>query len=299
MTQHGLMPEAHTAQPLAQVRPLLVCPVCKGQLAFTTSLITCVACGEQFVQTSDEYCNLLPAALRQAEESHWGERQVEMEAWYRGLLADQAEAVYCFKHDYTPYAPLLATLSGRVLDVGGGNGIVRHYLPNVAHYISLDPSLDWLRADWASLAGAFPCLRTQPDFVRGVGEYLPFTPASFDAVLSCWSLNHASDPARVLGEVQRALKPGGRFVLILEDMEPAWRDINFLRVASQGGKYGWNAWWQKVQNRWRGRQWPIQPDHLRIREREIHQWSSPDFLVKRRQWIGQYLTYELIKQSMS
>ena len=43
-----------------------------------------------------------------------------------------------------------------------------------------------------------------------------------------------------------------------------------------------------------GRAWPLQDDHIRIRERDIRQWSARDFDVVRREWIGNYLTYELV-----
>ena len=60
----------------------------------------------------------------------------------------------------------------------------------------------------------------EPNFVRAVGEYLPFPDASFDAALSFWSLNHVDQPERVLQEVGRVLKPEGRFLIVLEDMSP-------------------------------------------------------------------------------
>jgi hypothetical protein len=42
-----------------------------------------------------------------------------------------------------------------------------------------------------------------------------------------------------------------------------------------------------------GRAWTLQEDHIRIRERDVRQWSARDFDVVRREWIGDYLTYEL------
>ena len=49
--------------------------------------------------------------------------------------------------------------------------------------------------------------------VRGIDEYMPFPvymplpDASFEAVLSFWSLNHAMETSAVIGEAARVLRP--------------------------------------------------------------------------------------------
>jgi SAM-dependent methyltransferase len=207
------------------LKQLLVCPVCKGKLAFAPGVISCHACGHRFTQPAAGYVDLLPQPLLADEGTRWEERQQEMDAWYEGLIARPARAKEDFGQGYAPYAPLLATLSGTILDVGGGIGVVRHFLAEDTDYIVVDPSLTWLRDEWASLATWFPDLETRPRFIRGIGEYLPFPPEAFDAVLAFWSLNHASDPGQVCHEVGRVLRPGGRFVVVLEDMTPSERDI--------------------------------------------------------------------------
>lgn len=55
-------------------------------------------------------------------------------------------------------------------------------------------------------------------------EALAFPDASFDAVAVAWSLHHFRDPRRVLGEMRRVLRPGGRLVVV----EPfvAWTGTN-------------------------------------------------------------------------
>jgi SAM-dependent methyltransferase len=216
-----------------------------------------------------------------------------MEKWYRDLIADPTQASHCFAHDYTPYASLLATLSGCILDVGGGNGIVRHFLPNADQYIVIDPSTDWLGVEWTYLAERFPCLKTRPCFVRGVGEYLPFPTQSFDGVLSFWSLNHANQPERVFREVYRTLRPGGRFLIILEDMEPRWRDITGRAFPSKGIAHMAAIFTQKFLCSLGTRKWPLQHDHIRIREVAIQKWASQGFKIILRAWIGPYLTFEL------
>jgi SAM-dependent methyltransferase len=209
------------------------------------------------------------------------------------LIADPTQAYECFAHDYQPYAPLLATLSGDVIDIGGGNGIVRHYLPEGTRYIVIDPSIDWLGTDWQSLVERFPCLKTPPCFVRGIGEYLPFPPCSFDVVLSFWSLNHVNQPEQVFREVSRVLRPTGCFLVVLEDMEPRWLDIANPALAAKGVSYRAGILLTKLQCSLGRRVWRLKSDHIRIRESDIWAWSSQGFEIIRRAWIEQYLTYEL------
>ena len=49
--------------------------------------------------------------------------------------------------------------------------------------------------------------------VNGAGEYLPFANASFDLVIAWDVVEHVQDPARLLAELARVLRPGGRVLL--------------------------------------------------------------------------------------
>lgn len=283
----------------AFLRPLLVCPLCKGELAFSTGAISCTRCGERFPQQSNDGFNLLPEHALENDESDWEKRQEEMEAWYRDLSADAAWAASCFANDYGPYAPLLAAVSGWILDLGGGNGVVRHYLPDGVRYVSLDPSLDWLDTEWAALADDFPCLNRPPPFVRGVGEHVPFPAQTFDAVLAFWSLNHVSQPDQVFQEVHRVLKPGGQFLAVLEDMEPGWLDLLSPSFRTQSTRRIATVASEKLRCMLPNQQWPVQDDHLRLRESDLQRWSTGRFEIVRRDWIGQYLTYAFRKPASS
>lgn len=50
-------------------------------------------------------------------------------------------------------------------------------------------------------------------FAQGDIEKLPFRDMAFDGVISNCVINHAKDKGRVYREIQRVLKPGGRFVV--------------------------------------------------------------------------------------
>jgi len=206
---------------------------------------------------------------------------------YRELAADREHAVLAYRSDYEPLAPLLAGLRGRVVDVGGGPGLARHWLPASASYLAVEPEAAWLGQGWERLADAFPCLARPPACVRGVGERLPLRAACADAVLSIFSLNHLVDPALGLAEMARVLRAGGRLVLVLEDVPPRWSDL------AAGGSYAVRdaAQRRRLRLRWL---WTrlvgqrVQPDHIAIRERDLGAWTAGLELLERR-WRGAYL----------
>jgi ubiquinone/menaquinone biosynthesis C-methylase UbiE len=66
-------------------------------------------------------------------------------------------------------------------------------------------------------------LSKRVEFVIGRGERMPFADASFDAVFSNGSLHEWSHPERILLEIRRVLKRGGR--VFLSDLR---RDMFFL-----------------------------------------------------------------------
>jgi SAM-dependent methyltransferase len=276
---------------LVDVRAL-VCPICKGPLEVAARDIYCGACRCRYPQASADYLDLLPEGLVELDHD-WRQRQAEMEEWYRHLVADPHRAVGCLNQDYGAFAELLGGLRGSVLDVGGGVGITRSFLPPDASYTVLDPSLEWLGEGWRDIAPSFPALSTKPDFVRGVAEYLPFATGAYDVVLSFWTLNHVSRLDMALEETHRVLAAGGRFILVLEDMRPRWRDIfsepfRELPVAERGRLAA-----AKLLSHLRLRRWPRQSDHLAIDESRLLQLTSALFSVRDRYWARGYLTFDL------
>ena len=271
------------AEPLPPpLRSILVCPLCKGVLDITPGVISCVTGHLRIEQTRPDCVDLLPRERTVTDPGRWSERQMTM--------TEPADAAACFENDYRVYAGVLGTLSGRVLDIGGGNGVVRHYLGEGVQYIDLEPDLGWLDAPWADLADRFPCLAVPPCFVRGIGEYMPFTDASFDAALGFWSLNHAVDPPAVIAEAARILRPGGVLLLVLEDMPPRWVDL------ARAGLRPWRTArlvGHKLGSALLDRPWPRQPDHVRLTESDLRTWIEGRFEITVRRWTNAYLAFEM------
>jgi ubiquinone/menaquinone biosynthesis C-methylase UbiE len=101
---------------------------------------------------------------------------------------------------------LLAGLSGRVVEIGAGNGMNFQYYPDtVEEVVALEPEA-YLRAKAKDAAGDAPV----PVSVRdGVVDALLLEDEAFDAAIASLVLCTVPDPRSALGELRRVLKPGG------------------------------------------------------------------------------------------
>jgi ubiquinone/menaquinone biosynthesis C-methylase UbiE len=101
---------------------------------------------------------------------------------------------------------LLAGLAGRVVEVGVGTGVsFAHYPAAVTELIAVEPE-PHLRELAQTAAASAPVPVTVVD---GTGEHLPLEDASADAAVLAGVLCSVDDPARVLGELARVVRPGG------------------------------------------------------------------------------------------
>ncbi len=97
-------------------------------------------------------------------------------------------------------------------DLGCGTGALTAALaPHVAHVHSVDGSPAMLAAARARLSGAGNVTLTE-----GALESLPLPDASLDVAVLLLVLHHVADPARVLAEAHRVLRPDGK--LLIADM---------------------------------------------------------------------------------
>lgn len=105
----------------------------------------------------------------------------------------------------------LAFVSGNVLEIGFGTGLnLPHYPKTVTWLTALDPAnlLPKIVAQ-RSAELSFPV-----EVLHRSAEKLPFEDGRFDCAVSTWTLCTIPDAGAALREVQRVLKPGGKFVFL-------------------------------------------------------------------------------------
>ncbi len=118
------------------------------------------------------------------------------------LLSARADAAGAAEHRRR----LLEGLSGRVLDLGAGNGLnFAHYPAAVTEVVALEPEPHLRRLAIAAAAAA-----PVPVTVwSGTGEAIPAADGAFDHAVAALVLCSVGDPPRVLSELRRVVAPGG------------------------------------------------------------------------------------------
>jgi SAM-dependent methyltransferase len=138
----------------------------------------------------------------------WDEGQRFYEAWSDRTVED-------YRAEIEGVAPVYdhICMSGRVLDVGGHAGTVRHFLPQDTAFVSVDPFIDWQKGIPPQKCEAYPCLSQHLNFVAACAEFLPFQAGVFDWIHMRSMLDHVHSPDLALMEARRVLKPDGRLVV--------------------------------------------------------------------------------------
>lgn len=147
-----------------------------------------------FLHLCVQFCRRLVAEISEPFE-HWS-RKYE----------------YCWVHEYGKFAP-----GEKVLDAGGGatplcyilagEGVeVTNYDLKTDHLLPYPPHLTIINGDIAAM---------------------PFADGHFDRAYCISVLEHGEDPERMLDELWRVLKPGGRLLVTFDVASPALPDSPF------------------------------------------------------------------------
>ena len=165
---------------------------------------------------------------------------------------------------YEQVAPRLGEL---ILDIGCGRAIDGAELAKKgAKVIALDPSRIMIAHARSHLSGN----GTGVSLVCGVGEYLPLVTQSVDKVVCKGALDHFLDPAQVIRQMGKVLKPGGKAVIALANFESLGFKLGrkiYQFKQSLGFKDG------------RGRMpWEIPPDHTYKFDYSLIKQMANDYL---------------------
>lgn len=131
-------------------------------------------------------------------------------------------------------AGVVPKAQGRVFEIGCGGGLNQQFYDTarVTGFAGIDPSgklLDYAREAAASKGW-------QADIREGVGEDIPFESESFDTAVCTYTLCSVHDPAKVLSELRRILKPGGTLLFLEHGLSPDARVSRWQRRIEPGWK---------------------------------------------------------------
>jgi SAM-dependent methyltransferase len=106
---------------------------------------------------------------------------------------------------------ILAEARGAVLEVGAGTGInLGHYPPTLSRLTLVEPDPYMARR----LRTRRARMDREATILEVRGEELPLDDGSFDTAVSTLALCTVREPAMVLSELSRVLKPGGQLLFI-------------------------------------------------------------------------------------
>ncbi|MDQ0797718.1 class I SAM-dependent methyltransferase [Streptomyces sp. B1I3] len=125
---------------------------------------------------------------------------------------------------------LLSGLSGRVIEIGAGNGLnFAHYPGSVSEVVAIEPERGLRRL----AAGAGLRAEVPVDVVPGTAEALPVKSEAFDAAVASLVLCTVRDLPRALAEIKRVLRPGAELRFFEHTLAPGRALAVTQRVADR------------------------------------------------------------------
>jgi SAM-dependent methyltransferase len=155
--------------------------------------------------------------------------------WWQEGFTDGADAEYT--EQIMPMAADLLDGYARVLDIGCGDGqIARQCKDRGAEFVfGIDPTRNQITVAAERAGGA----------VYGLAgaAHIPLADASMDAAIACLVFEHIDEVDAAINDVARVLKPGGRFVFmlnhpLLQTPNSGWIDDQMLEPPEQYWRIG-------------------------------------------------------------
>lgn len=195
----------------SNIYDLICCPVCHGDFSAIPTVgsdieeeLHCDNCSARYPVRAG-IPDLMPTHL--IDNSSWNTWQQHLEAFQarrEQRLTNPKKIANRLTHSGEPqqraFVPFTGIKDGVVLDIGCGPGKFRHQLPDAVNYVGMDP---------IPLPEA-----TEFQFVRGVGENIPFPDSGVRHITVLSALDHFNDLDAFLIEATRVLEPVGRLHII-------------------------------------------------------------------------------------
>jgi ubiquinone/menaquinone biosynthesis C-methylase UbiE len=214
---------------------LLQCPDCAGDVHGT---LRCTNCGRRFVYGSGVY-DLLPKQLdvvKRNEDLVFADgsdevKKTQARPWRRIIARHEV-----LRFDYEIVDMFH---EGRFLELGGemcfASAIFKSVFPRSIVYAS-DVSPNALRNAAIPTCSFFP---RQPDFFVALdAENIPFKEGTFDSIFALTMIHHLPNPVKMLNEVHRVLKHGGRFIAIDHSIPGHFRWLFANTAHKRAHQYG-------------------------------------------------------------
>ena len=160
-----------------------------------------------------------------------------LKSWYEATIMPRLITCACSQGQVMKRrAAVVPRARGDVFELGCGGGINHAFYDPAAitSYAGIDPHAGLLE-------GARAAAREKgwsADLRQGRGEAIPFADASFDCVVCTFTLCSVDDPAQVMRELWRILRPGGEALFLehgrapeegvvrwQERIEPVWKHL--------------------------------------------------------------------------
>ena len=139
-------------------------------------------------------------------------------AFYRDIILPRLCDLAMRNRRLLPYRQrVIGAAEGRVLEIGIGSGLnLPFYGASVREVVGLEPA-PRLIAMARNPAGssAMPV-----SFVEGSAEAIPLDAASFDTVVTTWTLCTIPNAVNAVTEMRRVLKPSGRLLFVEHGLAP-------------------------------------------------------------------------------
>lgn len=156
-------------------------------------------------------------------------------SWYESRIMPRLITCACGQKAIARQrAQIVPLASGRVFELGCGGGLNQSFYDHtkITEFAGIEPNGALLE----SARAAARARGLTADIRQASGEDIPFASSSFDTVVCTYTLCSVADPARVIAEMQRVMKPDGRLLFLEHGRAP---------------DAGVAAWQQRIEPLWR------------------------------------------------